>query len=105
MRGTSEETLDVGQCSHEPCSQRSSFSGQTCGVKEDCCCSPRSDRRSEKVVISCFDDAMSEMVFLRVKECGCSSCVKRETVIKGEQLVITVNVTVFDCLNHNSLLA
>ena len=45
------------------------------------------------------------MIFYRVKECGCSSCVKRETVIKGEQLVITFIVTVFDSLNHNSVLA
>lgn len=82
VRGTDEETLDVGQCSDEPCSQKSSFS-QTCGVKEDCCCSPRGEEYQERVVISCIDDVMNEMVLFRIKECGCSTCTKRETVFKG----------------------
>ena len=84
--GTNEETLDVGQCSHEPCSQRSTFSRLTCGVKEDCCCSPRGLRYQERVVIDCYDDARAGMIVYRVKECGCSTCIKRETILTGELL-------------------
>ncbi|XP_020605848.1 cartilage intermediate layer protein 1-like isoform X2 [Orbicella faveolata] len=77
-----KNTLDIGQCSDEPCSQISSLS-QTCAVNEDCCCRPRGKDYQERVLITC-GGSFSEMIFYRVKECGCSSCVKREAVIKGE---------------------
>lgn len=93
-----KNTVDIGQCSDEPCSQNSSLS-QTCTAKEDCCCGPRGKEYQERVYIFC-GDSYSDMVFYRIKECGCSACVKRETVIKGERLLITVSVTLFDCLNY-----
>ena len=85
---TGKNNLDIGQCSNEPCSQNSSLS-QTCAGNEDCRCGPRGKDYQERVLITC-DGQNSEMMFYRVKECGCSSYVKRETVIKGEQLVIIV---------------
>ena len=98
---TGKDTLDIGQCSDEPCSQSSSLS-QTCTGNEDCCCGPRGKDYQEKLLITCgYGDSATEMTFYRVKECGCSSYVKRETVIKGEQIAITFNANVFHCLNHN----
>lgn len=93
-----KNTLDIGQCSDESCSQNSSIS-QTCTAKEDCCCGPRGKEYQERVYIFC-GQSYSDMVFYRIKECGCSACVKRETVIKGERLLITVSVTLFDCLKY-----
>ncbi|KAJ7374297.1 hypothetical protein OS493_007382 [Desmophyllum pertusum] len=82
VKDTGENTLDVGQCSGEPCSQRSKFS-QTCGSKEDCCCGPRADDYQEIDVI-CGVWNFIKMVFYIVKECRCSTCLKRETLLKGD---------------------
>ncbi|KAL9953643.1 hypothetical protein ACROYT_G041093 [Oculina patagonica] len=82
VKGTGKDTVDIGQCSNEPCSQSSSFS-DTCGAREDCCCSPMGDEHQEKIVVSC-GGGYQDVVFNRVSECGCSTCDKRETVIKGE---------------------
>ena len=82
VTSTGEDTLDVGQCSDEPCSQSSSFS-KTCGRKEDCCCGPVDEEDQERVVINC-GRSFNDMVFHRVSECGCSTCAKKETVLKGE---------------------
>ena len=97
-RRTGKNALDVGQCSGEPCSQSSSLS-QTCTGKEDCCCGPRGKEYQDRVFITC-GGSHSEMIFYRIKECTCSVCVNRETVIKGERLLISVSITVFDCLNY-----
>ncbi len=88
--------MDIGQCSDEPCSQSSSFS-DTCGAREDCCCSPMGDEHQEKIVVSC-GGGYQDVVFNRVSECGCSTCDKRETVIKGEPFPVFTNVTVLGCL-------
>ena len=88
VKSTEENVLDVGQCSDEPCSQRSSFN-QSCGGKDDCCCGPKPIEYQEKVMISCyvmFGDyrySWDAVELYRVKECGCGSCLKQNTVIEG----------------------
>lgn len=89
VKSTGENVLDVGQCSDEPCSQRSSFN-QSCGGKDDCCCGPKPIEYQEKVMISCyvmFGDyrySWDAVELYRVKECGCGSCLKQNTVIEGQ---------------------
>ncbi|XP_078344733.1 cartilage intermediate layer protein 1-like [Oculina patagonica] len=82
VASTGEDTLDIGQCSDEPCSQTSSLS-HSCGAKEDCCCGPVSEDHQERIVVNC-GVSYNDMVFYRLKGCGCGTCAKRETVIKGE---------------------
>ncbi|KAL9958321.1 hypothetical protein ACROYT_G035323 [Oculina patagonica] len=82
VASTGEDTLDIGQCSEEPCSQSPSLS-DSCGAKEDCCCGPVSEDHQERIVVNC-GVSYNDMVFYRLKGCGCGTCAKRETVIKGE---------------------
>ena len=95
-KSTGKNTLDVGRCSEEPCSQSTSFS-QSCGRKEDCCCGPRGEDYREAVEIDCGGSSGHNMggVFYRIKECGCSTCVKQETVLQGNMLLFSCLVSVW----------
>ena len=91
VKSTGENVLDVGQCSDEPCSKRSSFN-QSCGGEEDCCCGPKPIEYQEKVMITCgvtlqyYSWDAAELY--RVKECGCGSCLKQKTVIEGYRFLV-----------------
>lgn len=41
----------------------------------------------ERVVLSCVDGS-SEIAFHRVKECSCSTCVLKTTMLKGKLAVL-----------------
>ena len=87
VKDTGENTLDIGQCSDDPCSRSSSFN-QTCGGKEDCCCGPRKGAEyQERILLSCVDGS-SEIAFHRVKECRCTTCVLKTTILKGKLAVL-----------------
>ena len=92
VQSTGQKVLDVGKCSDGPCSPSLSFN-HSCGGDEDCCCGPKGGDYLEAVTIGCAERpplVNRLMEFYRIRECGCSPCLKRKTVIEGQWYFVMI---------------